>query len=119
LYRSSLRGRPDLRPNLERLAAAAKQFETDYAGAKGGAREVYLTERALLLPDGLPGRPWYKGAVSAPGRYTGYGAKTIAGVRESLELNQTSQALEQTKVFGAVLDRYAAAIVTAGRRLPR
>ena len=110
---------PDLRPNLERLAAAAKQFETDYAGAKGGAREVYLTERALLLPDGLPGRPWYKGAVSAPGRYTGYGAKTIAGVRESLELNQTSQALEQTKVFGAVLDRYAAAIVTAGRRLPR
>jgi len=105
----------NLRPNLERLAAAAKQFEVDYAEAKGGAREVYLTERALLLPEGLPGRPWYKGSVSAPGQYTGYGAKTIAGVRESLELHQVAQALEQAKKFALVLDRYAAAILTAGQ----
>ncbi|MGL1797824.1 transferrin receptor-like dimerization domain-containing protein, partial [Vibrio parahaemolyticus] len=38
----------------------------------------------LLLDDsGLPLRPWYKNMIYAPGRFTGYGAKTLPGVREA------------------------------------
>lgn len=40
----------------------------------------------LLLNDrGLPGRPWYRNLVVAPGRFTGYTAKTLPGVREAIE----------------------------------
>ena len=42
-------------------------------------------ERALTDPAGLPGRPWYRHLLYAPGIYTGYGAKTLPGVREALE----------------------------------
>jgi N-acetylated-alpha-linked acidic dipeptidase len=42
-------------------------------------------EQTLLDPDGLPGRPWYKHMLYAPGVLTGYGSKTIPGVREAIE----------------------------------
>ena len=43
------------------------------------------TERVLTRDEGLPGRPWFKHQVYAPGFYTGYGVKTIPGVREAIE----------------------------------
>jgi N-acetylated-alpha-linked acidic dipeptidase len=44
------------------------------------------TEQALTIPEGLPGgRSWYRNMVYAPGRFTGYGAKTLPGVREAIE----------------------------------
>ena len=51
-------------------------------------RAVYLNERALQLPAGLPGRPWNKHVLTAPGQYSGYGAKKIPGVQEALELGR-------------------------------
>ena len=45
-----------------------------------------LTEQALIQEPGLPGgRGWYKNMIYAPGRFTGYGAKTLPGVREAIE----------------------------------
>src|SRR5581483_2675828 len=41
-------------------------------------------ERALLAADGLKNRPWFKHLLYAPGFYTGYGVKTMPGVRESI-----------------------------------
>lgn len=49
--------------------------------------QLVAVERALTLPDGLPGRPWYRNQIYAPGLYTGYGVKTLPGVRESIERN--------------------------------
>jgi N-acetylated-alpha-linked acidic dipeptidase len=44
------------------------------------------TEQALTIAEGLPGgRGWYKNMIYAPGRFTGYGAKTLPGVREAIE----------------------------------
>ena len=43
------------------------------------------SERQLIDPDGLPRRPWYRHLLYAPGFYTGYGVKTMPGVRESIE----------------------------------
>jgi N-acetylated-alpha-linked acidic dipeptidase len=44
------------------------------------------TEQAMTMEPGLPGgRGWYKNMIYAPGRFTGYGAKTLPGVREAIE----------------------------------
>jgi N-acetylated-alpha-linked acidic dipeptidase len=41
-------------------------------------------ERAFLLPDGLPVRPWFKHAIYAPGLTTGYTAWPLPGLRQAL-----------------------------------
>ena len=52
-------------------------------------------ERALLLDDGLPRRPWYRHMLYAPGFYTGYGVKTLPGIREAIEQRNWSEAETQ------------------------
>jgi N-acetylated-alpha-linked acidic dipeptidase len=76
-------------------------------------RDLIQTERALILPDGLPGRPWYKHALYAPGLYTGYGVKTVPGVREAIEQHNWQQADEQIGIVANVLQREADAINAA------
>jgi N-acetylated-alpha-linked acidic dipeptidase len=70
-------------------------------------------ERALTLKDGLPGRPWYKHQIYAPGLYTGYGVKTLPAVRESIEQKQWKRAEEQIVRVGKALENAAAAIEAA------
>jgi N-acetylated-alpha-linked acidic dipeptidase len=50
------------------------------------------SERVLLSPEGLPGRPWYRHLLYAPGTYAGYGARTMPGAREAIELKRYSEA---------------------------
>ena len=52
-------------------------------------------ERALTSADGLPGRPWYRHRIYAPGLYTGYGVKTMPGVREAIEQKRWKEAEDQ------------------------
>ena len=52
-----------------------------------GASEQRLTDTA-----GLPQRPWYRHLIYAPGLYTGYGVKTIPGVRENIEEGRYAEA---------------------------
>jgi N-acetylated-alpha-linked acidic dipeptidase len=63
------------------------------------------TERALLLDQGLPRRPWFKHSIYAPGFYTGYGVKTLPGVREAIEQRQWKEAEQQAVSIGEALDR--------------
>jgi len=67
-------------------------------------------ERSLTTKEGLPGRPWYVHAIYAPGKYTGYGVKTLPGVREAIELRQWKEAGEQVVVAARVLERAAGII---------
>ncbi|MEO8294528.1 MAG: transferrin receptor-like dimerization domain-containing protein [Gemmatimonadota bacterium] len=53
------------------------------------------TERALLHRNGLPGRPWFQHLVYAPGLYTGYGVKTMPGVREGIEQRKWQEAEQE------------------------
>src|SRR5207302_2026481 len=53
------------------------------------------SERALTLADGLPRRPWYRHQIYAPGFYTGYGVKTLPGVREAIEQKHWREADDQ------------------------
>lgn len=68
------------------------------------------TERALLRDEGLPRRPWYKHAVYAPGFYTGYGVKTLPGLREAVEERKWEEAASQGEGAAAAIDRFSAEI---------
>ena len=107
---------------VARLSASAKAFDAAYA-AKGAtlapAARVRLNatlrdiDQLLLDPKGLPGRPWYQNLVYAPGRFTGYGAKTLPGVREAIEERRFADAEEYAGRTGAVLTNYAARLDAA------
>jgi N-acetylated-alpha-linked acidic dipeptidase len=64
-------------------------------------------ERALLIPDGLPHRPWYHHAIYAPGEYTGYAAVVIPGVNEAIDKKDVERTRQQIAVLAAALNRAA------------
>jgi N-acetylated-alpha-linked acidic dipeptidase len=78
---------------------------------------LYKSERKLTDDGGLPRRPWFKHQIYAPGFYTGYGVKTIPGVREALEQNQWAEVATQIKKVSGVLLGLASHIDQATRLL--
>ena len=68
-------------------------------------RRLMQAERDLIDPQGLPERPWYKHTIYAPGFYTGYGVKTIPGVREAVEARKFDLAAEQARRVVQALQR--------------
>ena len=64
-------------------------------------------DQLLLDPAGLPGRPWFKNLVYAPGTLTGYGAKTLPGVREAIEQRRFDDARAYVVRTAKVLEDYA------------
>ena len=81
--------------------------------------KLILSERKLTSPEGLPGRPWFRHLIYAPGFYTGYGVKTIPGVREAIEQRKWKEADEQMVRVGAVLEDEAALIQSAAAELEK
>ena len=80
---------------------------------------LIAVERTLTSNEGLPNRPWYKHEIYAPGFYTGYGVKTLPGVRESIEQKQWKQADEQIVLVGKVLENAGEAIQGAAAELTK
>ena len=79
---------------------------------------VLLTlEQRLLSDKGLPGRSWYRNLIYAPGRFTGYGAKTLPGVREALEERRFDDARTYIGLTADVLTDYAKGLDEATRVL--
>ena len=56
------------------------------------------TERVLTRPEGLPNRDWYKHQIYAPGFYTGYGVKTLPGIREAVDSKDWALAQKETGI---------------------
>jgi N-acetylated-alpha-linked acidic dipeptidase len=73
-------------------------------------RLLFTSERLLTREAGLEGRPWYKHYIYAPGFYTGYGVKTIPGVREAIEQREYQAVDPQIEVAAGVLNLMAARI---------
>lgn len=69
--------------------------------------ELTLAERKFLSEAGLPGRPWVRHLLYAPGTLTGYGAKTIPGVREALEQGRFEEAKSQLAVVAKAIHEEA------------
>jgi N-acetylated-alpha-linked acidic dipeptidase len=64
-------------------------------------------DQLLLDERGLPGRPWFRNMIYAPGTLTGYGAKTLPGIREAIEQRRFADATTYVARTAAVLDAYA------------
>lgn len=111
----------------DQLTRAAKRYETIYAAALAGgaSREQFAKANAILMasdqmllgPTGLPLRPWYRHLLYAPGLYTGYGVKTVPGVREAIELHRWAEADAQIGLAAAALEREAELVSRASAAL--
>jgi N-acetylated-alpha-linked acidic dipeptidase len=86
---------------LAESTAAYQKAWTDKSAALSAADRQRLdaillkAERALTRTEGLPRRPWFVHQIYAPGYYTGYGVKTLPGVREAIEQRNWKEVDEQ------------------------
>jgi N-acetylated-alpha-linked acidic dipeptidase len=101
---------------VDRLKRSAKSYDDALAknGSKlQGAELAHLQslmldiDQTLAPPPGLPGRPWYKNLVYAPGRLTGYRAKTLPGVREAIEDQRWAEANRYARLTADALNAYS------------
>jgi len=106
---------------LDRLQRAADAYAEAAGGGKSPSPEanelLYTTERLLTRKEGLAGRSWYKHHIYAPGFYTGYGVKTLPGVRESIEQRNYEAVERQIEIVADVLDGMSERIETLTGRL--
>ena len=79
--------------------------------------DIIQTERTLTNSDGLPNRPWFENLIYAPGFYTGYGVKTIPGVREAIEQKDWKEADAQIVRVSAAIEREADLLKQARAKL--
>ena len=98
---------------LEKAAARFDQAESAMAALSPEKRrtlnaELTLADRKLISEQGLPGRPWVRNVIYAPGTYAGYGVKTIPGVREALEQGRYPEAKEQLVIVSKAIHDEAA-----------
>jgi N-acetylated-alpha-linked acidic dipeptidase len=109
----------DLDNAVAKLEHSAKAFDTEYArlaaidDAGANAAEERLNaaladiEQTLTEPQGLPGRDWYQHMLYAPGLHTGYGVKTMPGIREAIEERRWDEAERYIGVVSRALNAYS------------
>lgn len=68
--------------------------------------KLMQAEHMLTSEQGLPRRPWFKHQIYAPGFYTGYGVKTLPGVREAIEQKNWKEAQEQIELLAATFKNF-------------
>lgn len=95
---------------LEAAGAALAKVEMAKLGAEQAAaleEALRVAEQKFLRGDGLPRRPWFRHMLHAPGFYTGYGVKTLPGVREAMEQRQWREAEAQIGYTAQAIMAYA------------
>jgi N-acetylated-alpha-linked acidic dipeptidase len=95
-----------LKKSADRLAvkwSIAAQSDVDHDKFN---KMLYRAEQQLLS-DGLPRRQWYRHTIYAPGFYTGYGVKTLPGIREAIEQRNWTEAQEQIAVVANKINNLA------------
>ena len=106
---------------LAQLKKAAADFDAARNSAPSLSPErlaalnamIYHSEQAMLTPEGLPGREWYRHEFYAPGLYTGYDAKTLPGIREAIEQKQWATARRQVEVVRKNIEAVAGQVHAA------
>jgi len=104
----------DFDNSLMQLKMSAEEFQKVYVNAPTLPVEklnllnelLYKAERSLIDSNGLPRRPWYKHEIYAPGFYTGYGVKTLPGIREAIEQRNWKEAQESIGIVSRVIQAY-------------
>jgi N-acetylated-alpha-linked acidic dipeptidase len=94
--------------NFTALAQQVKEKQKQ-PGAIGDLRlfnnQLRKVEEGLLNQAGLPGRPWFKHTIYAPGEYTGYAAVVIPGVNEAIDAKNDARAQQQMTALTGALNR--------------
>ena len=101
----------------DRYKAAAVKAASDPATARAVNARLIQSERQFIDDGGLPRRPWYRHMLYAPGFYTGYGVKTMPGVREGIEQKRYAEAEREVVRVAAAIDRETALVNEAARLL--
>src|SRR5579864_1765192 len=114
---------------VEMLTRSAKRYQKALSQRQTGLSEIQAgtlralnaklidSERKLTNEDGLPRRPWYKHLLYAPGVYSGYGVKTVPGVREGIEEKRYSEAEQEIERVAKALEQESALIDSAAQLL--
>jgi N-acetylated-alpha-linked acidic dipeptidase len=95
-----------------RAKVAANQKALVALNAKLRQAEIQLIDN-----DGLFRRPWYRHLIYAPGFYTGYGVKTVPGVREGIEDGRYADAEKEVSRVASALTRLTSLIDSASSDL--
>ncbi|MGZ3810706.1 MAG: transferrin receptor-like dimerization domain-containing protein [Mucilaginibacter sp.] len=110
-----------LKTALDSLKQSADHLAITWAQASQTAgshdklnQALYHAEQELLAEEGLPRRPWFKHTIYAPGFYTGYGVKTLPGIREAIEQRNWTEAQQQIGVVASAVMRLAGYLKAAG-----
>jgi N-acetylated-alpha-linked acidic dipeptidase len=106
-----------LQESAKNYQAANKGKQISPAVQKSLDEILFKTERTLINSAGLPRRNWYKHQIYAPGYYTGYGVKTMPGVREAIEQRNWHEASENIEIIARTLINFAAEIDRATKLL--
>jgi len=121
-----------LKNALDKLARSAERYQHTFTQAEQNAgatlangsltavnAKLIQSERALTAEQGLPNRPWFKHQIYAPGFYTGYGVKTLPGIREAIEQKKWQEADAEIGVVATTLESEATVIDQAAAELER
>jgi N-acetylated-alpha-linked acidic dipeptidase len=106
----------------DNLTRAADTYEKAFSASNKASSpsldaKLIKSERMLLNSEGLPNRPWFENLVYAPGFYTGYGVKTIPGVREAIEQKRWAEADAQIAKVAKALQNEADLLDEAAKDL--
>ncbi len=111
---------------VAKLEKSAKNFQTVSKGKnltvaqqKNLDQILMQTEQSLISNQGLPRRPWFRHQIYAPGFYTGYGVKTLPGIREAIEQRNWKEAGEQINITSKTIENFAADIDRAVNLIAR
>ena len=104
---------------VAKLTQSAAAFDREYArlasddDAHSVAEREHVNstlasiEQSLTDLHGLPGRPWFEHMIYAPGLHTGYGVKTLPGIREAIDERRWDEANQYIGVVARVLNAYS------------
>jgi N-acetylated-alpha-linked acidic dipeptidase len=111
-----------LKKALDKVNDAAEKYAKESKGRPISADKqkaldeiLFKAERSLIRTDGLPRRDWFRHQIYAPGFYTGYGVKTLPGVREAIEQRNWDEARAEIKIIADTLERFADEINRAAK----
>ena len=94
-----------LKTKVDQIQTADLTGLTD--SEKGDLNALLMqSEQKLIRDEGLPRRSWFKHQLYAPGFYTGYGVKTLPGVREAIEQDNWQEAQDQVKILASTLQQF-------------
>ncbi len=111
----------DLENSMMQLKNHSEELQKQYGNAtqlpadkqKELNEILFKIERSLINDKGLPRRSWYKHQVYAPGYYTGYGVKTLPGIREAIEQRNWKEAQDNILIVSKTMDAYTQQVLQA------